>query len=60
MEDSFKMLYFHFQKFVGHFKTYIHNISWSWKLRVTSPDKQASMHAPRFGIQSKQSSKQPF
>jgi len=34
-------------------------ISWSRKLRVTSPDKQASVHAPRFGTQSKQSSKQP-
>jgi len=30
------------------------------KLRVTSPDKQVSMHAPLFGTQSKQSSKQPL
>jgi len=30
------------------------------KTRVTSPDKQASIHVPRFGTQSKQSSKQPF
>jgi len=29
-------------------------------VRVTSPDKQASMHTPRFGTQSKQSSKQTF
>jgi len=35
-------------------------ISWIRKLRVTSQDKQTSMHAPRFGAQSKQSSKQPF
>jgi len=35
-------------------------ISLSCKLRVTSPDKQASMHAPQFGAQSKQSGKQPF
>jgi len=30
------------------------------KATCTSLDKQASMHAPRFGTQSKQSSKQPF
>jgi len=30
------------------------------KLRVTSLNKQASMHAPRFGTQSKQSRKQPY
>jgi len=27
-------------------------VSLSWKLRVTSPDKQASMRTPRFGTQS--------
>jgi len=27
-------------------------ITWSRKLRVTLPDKQASMHAPRFVTQS--------
>jgi len=32
----------------------------SRKIRVTSQDKQASMRAPRFGTQSKESSKQPF
>jgi len=32
-------------------------ISWSRKLRVTSPDKQASMYEPRFGTIFKQSSK---
>jgi len=30
------------------------------KARVTSTDKQSSMHAPWFGTQSKQSSKQLF
>jgi len=35
-------------------------ISWSGKLRITSQDKHVSMHAPRFGTQSKQSSKQLF
>jgi len=30
------------------------------KLSVTSLDNQASMYAPRFGTQSKQSSKQPY
>jgi len=33
---------------------------WSQKPRVTSSDKQVSMHAPRFGTQYKQSSKQPY
>jgi len=27
-------------------------VSWSRKLRVASPDKQTSMHAPRFSTQS--------
>jgi len=35
-------------------------LSWSQKPRVTPPNKQASMHAPRFDAQSKQSSKQPY
>jgi len=34
-------------------------ILWSRQIRVTSQDKQASMHTPRFCTQSKQSSTQP-
>jgi len=33
--------------------TALEPFTWSRKLRVTSLDKQASMHAPRFSTQSK-------
>jgi len=49
-----RALYGEVKSYVSHHQTSKHQCT------VTSPDKQASMHTPRFGTQSKQSSKQPF